>query len=482
MGVHQSAQCDRASIAQNYYYGGFKFLYPEVNEHRCIDGIVSCEMPLSAFLSAGLYKVFSYDEFYFRLLTYLFFSLGMMALFFMFLERMGHLLSMAFVLLIQMSPIVLFYCNNFLPDTTSLGLAFISWFLFFKLYIPHPWLPEFKQTRYHILFVLCLSLSVAVKTTSLIQYLSMAALLLFSYIPYLDIKIKQRKKLLQSLTFALILPVAWFFWSRHLATHHNSQYFLMNIPEYSDWAKYHEAWYIYLANWPTQTFSYPLIYIAVVLLFLTIFLKRFIQKELYAISIINTIGSIAFIVIMIEQFKYHDYYILCLFPVFALNWMALANAATKIKAKYWWIRLSLFALILITLNFQFNRGRINLEERYTEGNYWEQSHHRSVDLDSFRIQIQALGIDRNECVIAGFDPAPNNLLYLLHLRGHRLSKDHNKERLDYILNGAHPKYLISNDSTLNLEIDSMVHGSKSILKFKNLSLIELQYDSTKKNP
>lgn len=477
MGVHQSAQCDRASLAQNYYYGGMHFFYPEVNENRCIDGIVSCELPLPSFLAASVYKVFGYDEFYFRLITYLFFSAGMFALFLLFNSRINSITSMALVLTLQLSPILLFYGANFIPDICSLGLAFIAWYCFFKRHIQHPYEPSSKTISLQVLFVFSLGLSIAIKTTSLIQFLSMLGLLIFSYIPFLKIKISQRKSLFISLLLAFSIPLSWYLWSKYLSLTHNSQYFMMSLPHSESWDKYFEAWAVYLANWPPQALSYPLIYIAASLLLFTLFLKKFIQNELYFLSVFNSFGTILFLFLMIEQFKYHDYYFICLFPAFALNWLALSDAIKKLPHNFWYLKIALFIGVLIALNFQFYTGRKNLEERYTEGNYWEQSHHRSIDIDSFRIKINAIGINRNNCVLVGYDPSPNNLLYLLHLRGHRLSKDHDQNRINDVLNSSHPQYFISNDSALTSQLKASAFQTKLELKYKYLELYKINYDS-----
>jgi hypothetical protein len=477
MGVHQSAQCDRASLAQNYYYGGMKFLYPEVNENRCIDGIVSCELPLSSYLAACLYKLFGYSEFWFRLLSYLFFFAGMMALWFLLKTRMHLLTATALVLFVQASPILLFYGPGFLPDTVSLGLALLSWALFFGLHIRHPWLPSLTSIYWRVLFILALGLSVAVKTTSLLQWLSMAGLAVAAYLPFMKIALIDRKKLLVSLLWALLIPFVWYMWSRHLAATHNSQYFMMRVPLSETWQSYSDAWAVYLANWPPQVFADPLIYITVSLLLLVLFLKPFISKELWLLTCLNSAGSISFLFLMIEQFKYHDYYAICLIPAFFLNWLALADATNRLPKKFWYIKILLFIGICSALNMQFYSGRKNLDERYTEGNYWEQSHHRSTDLDTFRRSLDSLGIDRNDCVMAGFDPSPNNILYLLHLRGHRISKEHEEERLRYILFGAHPQWLISNDSMLDKRIKALV-PAKTVKQFKYLRLLKIDYSDS----
>jgi hypothetical protein len=475
MGVHQGAQCDRASLAQNYYVNGFKFLYPEVNEDKCTDGIVSCEFPLSNYLAACLYKLFGYDEIWFRLLSFAFITLGMYALWLNFRLYLSALTSFLLIFLLNASPIILFYSANFLPDISSVGLMLVAWLLLFRIHIPHSYLPALKCRKWQILMIICLSLGIASKTTSLVQWLTIAAALVLSYIPALKITLLERKKLWISLLSALALPILWFFWSKHLSQVHNSQYFMMRIPHSESLEAYRMAWHIYLGNWPSQTLSEPLIYISVVLFFVVLFLRRYISPALWTIACINFIGSALFLCVMIEQFKYHDYYVICLFPAFALNWMALANAASSIKPKFWWIRAAIFAGLCIAVNMQFHLGGRNLRERYTPGNYWEQSHINAVTYDSFRLQLNAAGINRNSCVLAGYDNAPNNMLYLLHLRGHRYSKDHEPKRLKDILSEYRPTFLISNDSLFTEKVRAGAKDLKPVTFYRNLSAFEIVY-------
>jgi hypothetical protein len=476
MSVHQSAQCDRASLAQNFYYNGFRFLYPEVNEDRCTDGIVSCELPFTNYLAACLYKLFGYDEFWFRLLSYVFISLGMYALFLMFRLYLNAVASFLLVLLINCSPVILFYSANFLPDITSLGLVFVAWFLFFRMHISHVYLPVSKSIYSRLLFILCLSIAIASKTTSAIQWVTMFSVLLLSYMKGLNISILEKRKLWINLACSLIIPISWYLWSRHLSQTHNSQYFMMSIPHSENAEAYKAAWQVYLANWPAQTFTEPLIYIAVGLFFVVLVLKRFISARLWFITSINFIGSAAFLFIMIEQFKYHDYYVICLFPSFVLSWIALAEASRSIKPNFWWVKVICLAGIAIALNYQFRMGSVNLRERFTQGNYWEQSHHHAEDYEIFRDQLKALGINRNYCVIAGNDNAPNNILYLLHLKGHRFSKDHDNERIDHIITGSRPSYLISNDSAFTEKVRPAVKELKLMASYKYLRAYEIVYE------
>jgi len=169
MSVHQGAQCDRASLAQNYFYGNMNFFYPEVNEDRCVDGIVSCEFPLTSYLAAALYRTFGYDEFWFRLLSFLFAACGFFSLFLLIRHFLNEWIAFCLIGILQFSPILLFYTNNFLPDIASFGLAFVAWYFFVRLYIFHPFEPNTDKWVHKLIFWLSMTLSIAIKTTSMIQ-------------------------------------------------------------------------------------------------------------------------------------------------------------------------------------------------------------------------------------------------------------------------------------------------------------------------
>lgn len=474
MGVHQGAQCDRASLAQNYYYNGFRFLYPEVNETRCIDGIVSCEMPLTNYLAACLYKVFGYDEFWFRLLTFIFLSAGMFALLQLFRLWLNAIAAFLLVLLINSSPVILFYGPNFLPDASSLGLMLAGWYLFFRQHIPHTYLPPLKSRYWQVLMILCLAIGIAIKTTSLIQWLTMLFVLALSYIPALRIEMVEKRKLWRTLALTLSLPLAWYLWSsQYLAKMHNFQYFMMSIPHYASWAEYRDSWLTYLANWPDQAFPGNLYYFVFAMFFVMIALKKFIHPNLWFISFVNFLGSASFMILMIAQYKYHDYYIICLYPAFVLCWIALASAIVS-RERPWWLRLACFLAIFIAFRYQYDRGKVNLEHRYTRGDYWEQSFQDCDDYSAFRKLLEDAHIDRNQCVIAGMDPSPNNMLYLLHLRGHRLAQDHDEKRISHVLS-SHPSYLISNDSLLTSQVGSKVRSLTLEVKYKYLHAYKINY-------
>lgn len=474
MSVHQGAQCDRASIALNYYQNGMNFLYPEVHENRCKDGIVSCELPLSNYTAAMLYKIFGFHEHWFRLVTFIFVSLGMYALFLLFCLYLKPLTSYVLIFFINSSPILMFYAVNFLPDATALGLVLAAWYLFFRHFIPHPYIPAPEKKRQLYLFAFLLGLAIAVKTTCIIQWAVMGSALFLSYFKFTKIAFNKQKEALFSLLAALIIPLLWQSWARHLGQLHNSEYFMMHIPLPESYEVTKEAWSVYLGNWPAETYRSPFYIIVTVLLVLPLFLKKWMTNSLWYMTLFNTLFSSLFMALMIKQFMYHDYYVLCLLPALFINWIALSTVVTTLNSDYWWLKSGVFFLLLISLYYQFRYGKEHLEMRYTNGNYWEQSQQNTRDYEQFKTMIHGLGVSRDNCVLVGFDGAPNNVLYFLDLNGRRINSDFSNEQIRDAVNGITPTYVISNDTLFDKRISPLFKGLNKVAEYKYLKLYKVE--------
>ena len=78
--VHQWAQCDRASVALNYYQDDMNLFLPRVHNLDNGSGITGLEFPFVNYSVAILYKFFGYHEWMYRALMLLIFSFGMISL------------------------------------------------------------------------------------------------------------------------------------------------------------------------------------------------------------------------------------------------------------------------------------------------------------------------------------------------------------------------------------------------------------------
>ncbi len=149
---------------------------------------------------------------------------------------------------------------------------------------------------------------------------------------------------------------------------------------------------------------------------------------------------------------YHDYYILCLLPLVVLNWLAIASALTQLASKFWWVKVAAFIALLWALKIQVHYGRQNMADRYTAGNYWEQSQQNIKQYARFKQQLRSKGINRTQCVLVGYDGAPNNVLYLLDLQGRRINSDFSDEQVKDAIYKIQARYVISTDSSFTARV------------------------------
>ena len=79
--THLWAQCDRASVARNYAEESMNFFLPRVNETHENTGITGLEFPFMNYAAAVCYRVFGFNEIWYRLLMLLVFTAGGIAAF-----------------------------------------------------------------------------------------------------------------------------------------------------------------------------------------------------------------------------------------------------------------------------------------------------------------------------------------------------------------------------------------------------------------
>ncbi|MBK7816583.1 MAG: glycosyltransferase family 39 protein [Sphingobacteriaceae bacterium] len=131
--VHIWAQTARASIALNYSRTDMNFFKPHIHKYLEGDGVTGLEFPLVNYVPAILYKLFGFNEMYYR--GFVLFTIVMGSLFFYLLINSyikNFLVSFGLILSAYCSPVMAFYSINFMPDVTSLAFALIAWFFFFR--------------------------------------------------------------------------------------------------------------------------------------------------------------------------------------------------------------------------------------------------------------------------------------------------------------------------------------------------------------
>jgi len=131
--AHRWRQADTAAIARNLYEDRFNVFYPQV-DWGGRDGYVESEFPLVPALTAGLYELFGPQDYLGRVVTMVFSTAMIVAMFFLATELLGAAGGLAAAFLLAVSPAAAFYGRTFMPDSTMLFfwvagvLAFVRYF------------------------------------------------------------------------------------------------------------------------------------------------------------------------------------------------------------------------------------------------------------------------------------------------------------------------------------------------------------------
>ena len=178
--IHKWRQADAASLALNYYQNGMHFFAPEVNNLTSDGGTsgkcMTSEVPILYYSTAILYKVFGYHDFLFRLLNTLLFFFGLFYLFkTIFLLSKDTFWSIALTLLIFSSPVLVYYGNNYLSNSTAFAFTLVGWYFFIRFLME-------KQRRLFYISLVIFFCAAMFKVTALFSLFAIAGVYLLEII------------------------------------------------------------------------------------------------------------------------------------------------------------------------------------------------------------------------------------------------------------------------------------------------------------
>jgi len=396
-GMHQSAQCDRASLAWNFAYTDGDILHPRIHEVRFGDGIVAGEMPVMPWLASRLYKVFGFNDAWFRILNFTVYSLGIWCAFLItgfFINKLLH--RFLLIALWCLSPLLFFYAPGFIPDTAAFGFSLIAWYFFIAW-----WFRKSGPGLYLFgVFFLCLA--------GLIKVTFAAGLLPALLLPYLGAFFRQ-KPWLSKLGYALPVAMAvlaigsWYRYAAALNKHYGNPHFLLNIKPAKDWNNARELFHSTFTNWLENL--YPGWFLPIVALagLAVLYYRRRSEPLLLLPAFLYSGAALGIYGLLQFQFLYHDYYFVFYFlPLFL---------------------------------------------RYRPGSYWNQTLTDAGTWPGAGKWLDEAGVPRgNPGLLTGYDETPNNQLYFLERRGYRFFSDYSPETVWKIMQQHSVQWLVLTDA------------------------------------
>jgi len=307
-GVHFWAQADRFSIARNYYDNGLHFFEPQTNYLEYSVGKTGVEFPAIQYITALIAKAFGAREQLFliyRILCFVFLSTGVLFLSKTIKIHGGNgfqqLLIPVFYIL---SPVLLFYGFNLLPDVPAFSFILISYFYFEKHRLKLD-----NNSIYLALIWGCaaalLKLTSAIFPVAYITWFIANAIFIEKQLTKSQIFITL---LMFFISFGFCIGINYYFTIR-ANTVYQSSVFLSMSRHINQWSDFNDIWE-QVVCWHREYFRETQYWVILVSFFVSLN-PRYKQSGVLLFKGILLLGFICFILLMGKQLINHDYYAIC---------------------------------------------------------------------------------------------------------------------------------------------------------------------------
>lgn len=438
---HTWAQCDRASVARNYAQESMNFFLPRVHYTAGKTGISGLEFPIINYSAAILYKIFGFHERYYRLIMLLLVFSGLFAIFKLCDLYLNDIFLSVFVCLAwYLSPLLVCYTPNFIPDAGSLGLILVAWYGFFKS-------TKSPSGKFQLIFLCAGLFASLIKLTALISVISILSVSVLNLLLPENKKFYSMKLSLKYILYCFTIigfTYSWYTYASYLNDKYESWIFLMksNPPQ-----SYHELIFNLKYIWSrfhNIYFSVGFYIMFLISLVVTVVKFRKVNPLLFIILLHLYLGSFAFLVLMNRQFIYHEYYFISLLPVFFFQILVASDILRKTELRLvskW--RIATLFFVVITVSNAISARKF-LKGRFSESGAVNSGTDSYLVYHGIEPYLRKLGIRPEQEVLSYFDQSPNVTLYFLNQKGWTIPFGKNESSHKAILN-IKADYIIFND-------------------------------------
>ncbi len=414
---HGWRQADGLSIAINYYEGQ-GFWEPKVHNYHSPERHAVSEFPGLYYIDAMLWKIFGFDYSIMRIFHLTVLLLGMLGLSFALLRVFKNIFLATLIPFLPLGAFSMaFYSFNFLPNTVAIGLVFLS-AAFYLVFIQQ------KRLLFFYLAIVFMLLAGTLKVTTLISFFAWFCSYLILLWPLkkqedLSKYFPAAKHVLGGFFLVLVGSVGWLFWAKHYNTIHDSHIFLTTI--LPGWEMTGENIRSTLNHIWNQIGMYLFCkegtQLLLVMLAFVLLNFRKLPKFFNLFLIFSILGSIAYIVLFLQQLKIHNYYFIDLMALPIL----ISGAFFYLLASYspkWYYQVFLAFLAFVNINISINQSDQRMKSSYLIKDDrmmgMSTAYFKRDALEAFQ---QSLGITKEERVLCIPGPAPNQTLIYHNRKG-----------------------------------------------------------------
>ena len=443
--VHIWRQADCLSQPLMYYQYNNNFLRPEMHGQtadRKQSGIGASEFPIFYYFISKLYKLFGYHEFIYRIVNTFVFIFGLFYVFKFSGSFFNDKFAPVFIsLFLFTSPMLVFYGNNFILNTTAISLSFVGLYWFSKYY------NEPKQKYLYFMIIFC-CLAVLIKLSELIVFFSIIGLYLLELIGIT--KLKNNEKLFSKpyktgLIFfmSLLIIFLWYNYANNINKAHHQEYYAFQTGHF--WsltqAERDAVWYAISNVWSDAYYMIASLLLIFFMFIYSLVFYRYSLKILNLLMISSVFGSFIFFFLWFAFLIQHDYYLISALSSVLFIFVNSLYITLKIfdTKKSFILYFKIVFGVFLFLNM--NHAKAFLQKRYGVQNDAVSYYNDYYDVTPY---LRKLGINPEDKVISLPDQTPNVSLYLMNQRGWSsfLMKPDTSSINYYIKKGA--KYLIIN--------------------------------------
>ncbi|MGE4288606.1 MAG: ArnT family glycosyltransferase [Salinivirgaceae bacterium] len=415
--VHKWRQSDCASLALNYYQGGMKFFKPEAHNltsHGGTSGLAyTSEIPLLYYGVALIYKALGPHDYNYRILNTLIFLIGIFYLFrLILLVTNDGVWSILLSLLFFTSPVLVYYGNNFLTNSTELAFTLIGWYYFTNFLFTKK-----SGSLYTALIIFFFAASF--KITGLLSLFALGAIFLAEWMGLQ--KFGGNKKLFTQpvktfsiMFFAVSVVLAWIIFAHIQNTRNECYYFsTVTFPIWDlDKAGIQEVFTKIRLVWFNQYFHQSVwAFMLVVLVFVAVHFKK-IPDILKWILLLLLVQVVLFVLLQFWTFGDHDYYTIGFYILPIILTVAASYVLKSLYPRVFASKImKLSVFILLVFNVYFAKGEIF--KRY-HGSWNDKD--KFADLYTLQPWLRQMGVTPADTIIS----IPDNshaTLYLMNQKG-----------------------------------------------------------------
>lgn len=441
-GVHSWAQADRYALAHQYAEGT-PFFQPKTFNLMSEEGRVGVEFPIHAYLSSLLSQVLGQHHLplIMRSLNLLLLMLGLI-----FFARQLHqpIYGFSLAATLFLSPGLVFYAFNFLPDVAGLALLLFSFGHLLKVD---------RGASSHWQWALFFAgLATLIKTTSGVFLLAIMLSCAYTFMKNEDAAKFKRLSVLGMLIIGMIVAYDYFYFhqvNRRLW----SIIFMSETQPITSWQDLESIWKA-VKYWWGQWMLLPQL-ILILLFTIVVFLKKPLAGKmgLAGLTLLISIpGLFAFMVLMGKQYINHDYYFIASlipasFLLAGILWNRLESRSENVKqliylasvASMVWCGIEAFGSFEKRNSEHFTwKGRTILNEVE-----WMRDGGR---------KLTDLGISEDDRIFVLYEFSPNVPLVYFNRKGRVFNHEEMKrpaENISYWADRIRPHFVIMNKKWLS---------------------------------